>query len=447
MLMNMLTKMLRGVGIATIIGVVPNTAQGNFNEDEIKKIAEEAYLYGFPMIVGYKVMHDFFIDRNSGQFKAPINQINNEARVFTPQDTSVSTPNSDTPYSMVLLDLRAEPMVLCMPEIEKERYYDVQLVDLYTHNYGYMGSRTTGNSADCYLVAGPEWKGESPKGISKIFRSETQFSLVVYRTQLFNPADMENVKKVQDGYRVQPLSAFLGRPAPRAAPAIDWPKFEQAAFTTGFPKYLDFLLQFCPPVGTAEVEKPLREKFNRIGIGPGRKVHRKDLSPELKTALGEGVKAALAKIGKTAESVGLLVNGWQIGSAAGSREFYKGNWALRAAAAKLGIYGNSEAEAVYPYTRHDVNGILLNGSKHTYQVTFPAGQLPPVNAFWSITMYDGGAQLLIDNPIDRYLINSPMLDQLKKNPDGSLTIYIQKDSPGRQKRPTGCRRRTAPCSW
>ena len=153
----------------------------------------------------------------------------------------------------------------------------------------------------------------------------------------------------------------------------------------------------------------------------------------MKAALGDGVKAAFAKIEKTAESVGTMVNGWQIGAAAGSREFYQGNWALRAAAAKLGIYGNSEAEAVYPFTRHDVNGIVLDGSKHTYQMTFPAGQLPPVNAFWSITMYDGRTQLLIDNPINRYLINSPMLPELKKNPDGSLTVYIQKDSPGKDR--------------
>ncbi len=401
--------------------------------DEIGAIAEEAYLYGFPMIVGYDVIHKYFIDPHSGQFKAPINQIHNEARVFTPQDTGISTPNSDTPYSMVFLDLRAQPMVLCMPEIEKRRYYDVQLVDLYTDNYGYMGSRTTGNGAGCYLVAGPDWQGETPKGIAKVFRSETQFSLVIYRTQLFNPADMDNVKKIQAGYKVEALSVFLGQPAPPAAPTVDWPKFEQEGFTTRFPEYLDFLLQFCPPVGTAAVEKPLREKFARIGVGSGKKAPHKDLPPEVKAAFGAGVKAAFAKIGKMAESIGTDVNGWHIGAAAGSREFYHGDWALRAAAAKLGIYGNSEAEAVYPYTRHDANGIVLDGGKHTYQMTFPAGQLPPVNAFWSITMYDGRTQLLIDNPINRYLINSPMLPELKKNPDGSLTVYVQKDSPGNDK--------------
>ena len=431
------TKMLRltliAIVIVTSIEATPSAAQDKRMLAKIRAIAEEAYLYGFPMIVGYDVLYKFFIDRNSAQFKAPINQLHNEARVFTPKDTGISTPNSDTPYSMALLDLRAEPFVLCMPEIEKTRYYDVQLVDLYTDNYGYMGSRTTGNDAGCYLVAGPDWKGETPKDIKKAFRSETQFTLVVYRTQLFNPADMDNVKKVQAGYQVQPLSAFLGQPAPPAPPAIDWPKFDHAAFTTRFAEYLDFLLQFCPPIGTAAVEKPLRERLARIGIGPGRKVHHKDLSPALKAALGEGVKAAFRTIEKTAESVGTTVNGWQIGSVAGSRAFYKGNWALRAAAAKLGIYGNSQAEAVYPFTRHDANGILLDGSKHTYQMTFAPGQLPPVNAFWSITMYDGRTQLLTDNPINRYLINSPMLPQLQNNRDGSITLYIQKDSPGKNR--------------
>ena len=421
------------IAMVTSLNIPLSAAQEKLDPQEIQAIAEEAYLYGFPMLVGYKALYDFFIDQDSGQFKAPINEINNEARVFTPADTSISTPNSDTPYSMVLLDLRAEPKVLCMPQIDKERYYDVQLVDLYTHNYGYMGSRTTGNGAGCYLVAGPDWQGETPPGIAKVFHSETQFSLAVYRTQLFNPADMDNVKKVQAGYKVQSLSAFLGQPAPPAAPAIDWPPFTQEAFSARFAEHLDFLLQFCPPVGTAAVEKPLRERFAKIGIDADPSAQGQEISAELKAAIGAGVKAALAKIDQTAASVGTRVNGWQIGSAAGSREFYDGNWALRATAAKLGIYGNSQAEAVYPFTRNDANGIPLDGSRHAYQMTFAADALPPVNAFWSITMYDGNTQLLIDNPIDRYLINSPMLDQLQKNPDGSLTLYIQKDSPGKNR--------------
>lgn len=419
--------------LLTVPGPLVIAAQNNLDAEEIQAIAEEAYLYGFPMIVGYSVLNKFFINRDSGQFKAPINQISNEARVFTPKDTGVSAPNSDTPYSMALLDLRSEPMVLCMPEIDKARYYDVQLVDLYTNNFGYMGSRTTGNHAGCYLVAGPDWKEEKVKGINKSFRSETQFTLVIYRTQLFNLGDMNNVKEIQAGYKIEPLSAFLGKPVPPAASAIDWPALSREAFSTRFNEYLSFLLQFCPPTGTAAVEKPLRGRFAAIGIGTGKSASGQGAAPEVKAAIGAGIRTALAKIEKTTQTVGRRINGWQVGSAAGSREFYDGNWALRAAAAKLGIYGNSKAEAVYPFTRQDANSIPLDGSRNTYAMTFPAGELPPVNAFWSITMYDARTKFLVENPINRYLINSPMLDQMKKNPDGSLTIYIQKDSPGKDK--------------
>jgi hypothetical protein len=122
-----------------------------------------------------------------------------------------------------------------------------------------------------------------------------------------------------------------------------------------------------------------------------------------------------------------------VGSLLGDRAFFHGDFLLRAAGAKAGIYGNTAVEAVYPLTKHDATGDLLDGSKHNYTITFPAGQLPPVNAFWSVTMYDGRTQLLIKNPINRYLINSPMMPAMKKNADGSVTLYLQKDSPGKAK--------------
>jgi hypothetical protein len=127
------------------------------------------------------------------------------------------------------------------------------------------------------------------------------------------------------------------------------------------------------------------------------------------------------------------INGWKVGSLFGDRAFFNGDWLKRSAAAKGGIYGNDAAEAMYPMTKTLADGQTLDGSKHNYTLTFAAGQYPPVNAFWSVTMYDGKSQLLIKNPINRYLINSPMLPNLKKNADGSLTLYIQKDSPDKEK--------------
>ncbi len=397
---------------------------------QAKAIAEEAYVYGFPMIAAYKALYQFNVDTTNSQYKGPFNTIWNDSHTSTPKDTAIVTPNADTPYSMVQADLRAEPIVLCVPEVEKGRYYSVQLTDMYSFNYGYIGSRATGNGAGCYLVAGPDWKGETPAGIAKAFRSETQFGLVIYRTQLFSPKDIDNVKKIQAAYKVQTLSAFLKQPAPPAAPAINWPAFTEEAFKTDFPTYLDFLLQFCPPVAD---ETTLRARFAEIGIGAAKKFAFKDLDAAHKAEVGLGVKDGYDKIQKAKDNIGKNINGWSVGSAFGDRAFYHGDFLLRAAAALAGIYGNDADEAMYPMARTGSDGQPLDASTKKYTLTFAAGQFPPVNAFWSVTMYDGKTQLLIDNPLNRYLINSPMLSAMKKNADGSLTISIQKDSPGKAK--------------
>lgn len=398
--------------------------------EETKAIAEEGFIYGLPIVMNYAVMYEYVVDKQSGQWKAPFNTIANEARVFTYKDTSVVTPNSDTPYSLLWLDLRAEPVVISVPAVPKNRYYSVQLTDGNTFNYGYIGSRATGNDAGDYLIVGPDWQGETPKGIKKVFRSTTAFSIAIFRTQLFNPKDLPNVVKVQKGYKATPLSKYLGKPAPPAPPAIDFPKANAQLVKENFFEYLDFALQFAP---AGPEEKDIRAKLARIGVGPGKTFSFKDLSLEHKLEVGLGMKDGEAKVEAALGAAGKDVNRWRVAALFGDRAFYGGNWLLRAAAAKGGIYGNDAIEAMYPMAHVDGKGEALDGSKHDYTLTFPAGQLPPVNAFWSVTMYDGKTQLLIQNPIDRYLINSPMLPSLKKNADGSLTLYIQNKSPGADK--------------
>jgi hypothetical protein len=412
-----------------LLAVAPARA-ADVTPAETKAIAEEGFIYGLPIVMNYAVMYEYVIDKSNPQYKAPFNQIKNEPRVFTYEDTAIVTPNSDTPYSFLWMDLRAEPLVLSVPAVEKSRYYAVQLEDGNTFNFGYIGSRATGNEAGDYMVAGPDWKGETPAGIKKVFRSTTQFALAGYRTQLFNPEDMPNVIKVQSGYKVQPLSAFLKQPAPPAPPAINFPKIDKEMVKTGFFDYLDFSLQFAPP---GPEEKDIRDKLARLGIGAGKTFDFKALSPEQKAAVVEGVKAGEARIEQYLLAGEKIINGWKVGAYFGDRDFFHGNWLLRAAGAKAGIYGNDAIEATYPITKTLADGAPLDGSKHNYVLTFPAGQLPPVNAFWSVTMYDGKTQFLIKNPINRYLVNSPMLPNMKKNPDGSLTLYIQKDSPGADK--------------
>jgi hypothetical protein len=410
-----------------VLAITPGTGMG-----ETKQIAEEAFIYGFPMVMNYAVFYEYFVDKASPAYKAPPNQLYNTARVYTPKDTTIVTPNSDTPYSFVGMDLRVEPFVVCNPEIEKGRYFSVQLIDFYTFNYGYMGSRTTGNGAGCFMIAGPSWKGDKPEGVTKVFRSETDFSIALIRTQLFNPADIDNVKKIQAGYRAMPLSKFQNKPAPPAAPEIAWPKIDKTSADADPFAYLNFVLTLCPPTGPAAVEIPMRGRFTKIGVEAGKPFSVDKLTPEQKVELETGMKSGLEKIKQTVTTMGTGENGWRVATKGfGDRKLYAGNFTLRAAAAMAGIYGNDAVEALYPMLVTDSDGQKLDTSTNRYTLTFPAEKLPPANAFWSVTMYDGKTQLLIDNPINRYLINCPMLPDLKKNADGSLTLYIQKDSPGK----------------
>lgn len=419
--------------LPSLAGVAPAHAEEKTKSTGFlaaKDIAEAGFIYGLPIVMNYSVMYDYCVDKKSGQYKGPFNQIANEARVFTYKDTSVITPNSDTPYSMLWLDLRAQPMVISVPAVDPKRYYSVMLCDGNTYNYGYIGSRATGSEAGDYLVVGPDWKGETPAGIKKVFRSTTQFSLCIFRTQLFGAADIDNVRKVQSGYQSRPLSQFLNQPAPAAPPAITFPRISKALIKTNFFEYLDFALQFAP---AEAVEADIRAQLARIGVGPGKTFDFKDLPLKQKAEVLLGMKQGERKVEDFINRIGKPVNGWHIASAFGDSKFFNGRWLLRAAAAKAGIYGNDAVEAMYPMTRNDGDGKPLDCGKHDYTLTFPAGQLPPVNAFWSVTMYDGKTQLLIKNPIDRYLINSPMLPGMKINPDGSLTLYIQNKSPGKDK--------------
>jgi hypothetical protein len=427
---KMNTKAL-AMSLGLLAGPALATAAQSAGLIETYEIAEEAYIYAFPMIGYYKAMYQFFIDKTSSQYKGSMNELYNEARVFTPKDTAVVTPNSDTPYSFIGMDLRAEPMVICVPEIEKSRYYSIQLTSMYTFNFGYIGSRATGNGAGCYMVTGPSWKGDKPAGVARVFNSETDYNVAIFRTQLFRPSDMDNVKKIQAGYKAQLLSQFLGKPAAPALPQPNWPKFTENAFKTDAFAYLNAMMTYTP---TVPEEVALRAKFAEIGIGPGKPYNYAKLPLESRLAEGLGIKRGFEKIEQEKNIFGTSVNGWRITySGFGDRADYNGNWLERAAAALAGIFGNNPEEALYPLAMTDGNGQKLDDAKRNYTLTFPADGFPPVNAFWSVTMYDGKTQLLIENPINRYLINSPMLPDLKKNPDGSLTLYVQKDSPAADK--------------
>ena len=399
---------------------------------DARAIAKEAYIYGYPMVDGYRINYAYWLLPGNPQYKGPLNGLVSMARLFTPEDTAVQSPNSDTPYSFFCADLRSEPIVLTVPEIEKERYYSIQLVDLYTHNFAYLGSRTTGNGAGNYLLTGPGWTGAKPPGIKEAIPCETDLVLGIYRTQLFRSDDMDAVKKIQAGYRMQPLSKFLGQPSPAAAPAVDYIRpYAPAEQKTSLEMFrvLNFILQLCPTVPS---ETDLMARFAKIGVGAGKTFDESKLTPEAKQAIEQGVADAWKEFDDFKRSqidTGKVTSG----DAFGTRAFLKNNYLYRMAAAILGIYGNSKDEAMYPLYYVDAAAEKLDASKHDYTLRFGPGKLPPVRAFWSLTMYDLPAQLLVANPLNRYLVNSPMLPNLKLDADGGLTLLIQNEFSGEDK--------------
>jgi hypothetical protein len=412
------------------ISSAPSTppAPAAVTPEQARSIAKDAYVYGFPMVDNYRVMYSYFVDKDDPEYKGGWNEIHNTARVYTPADTTIQTPNSDTPYSAVGADLRAEPLVLTVPPIEQDRYYSLQFVDLYTYNFDYVGSRTTGNGGGKYLLVGPNWKGDKPAGVDKVIRSDTDLALVLYRTQLLGPSDIDAVKKIQAGYQVTPLSVFLNQPAPPAAPPIDFaPPLtrDQEKTSPQFFDLLGFTMRFAP---TLHSEQELRARFASIGIGPDRTFNADKLEPAMRSAVEAGMAdawAALDTLKKDEIDTGKVGSAQFFGTAAD----LKGNYLYRMAGAVLGIYGNTAAEAIYPGTTLDSTGQPLNGA-NTYTYHFASGQLPPVNAFWSLTMYEMPQSLLVANPMNRYLINSPMLSSLIKDPDGGITLYLSNESPG-----------------
>ncbi|WP_248914831.1 DUF1254 domain-containing protein [Pseudomonas moorei] len=423
--MNKRNLLLSGLALA-----LSTSASADFTAtpEEARSIAKEAYLYGFPVVEMYKTLYTQAVDKKSPNFKAPFNQIGNTAKAFTARDTAFVTPNADTPYSFVWMDLRAEPLVLTLPPIEEHRYYSVQLIDAYTQNFAYLGTRSTGNNGGHYMIAGPNWQGQQPLNIDRLLRSESNIAYALYRTQLFDDKDLAKVKQIQKGYKVETLSHYDKQKAPPAAPKIDWPKpTPTMSDTPDIFRYLNFMLSFAP---SQDVEKDLLGRFAKIGIEAGKPFNVNTLSPDQRKALEDGIsdaKAEFAEFKKTKVDTHEVSSG----DVFGTRDHLKGNYLYRYAGANMGIFGNSAEEADYIGYFVDKDGQPVDASKHDYTLHFDKDALPPTDAFWSLTMYDGQNKLLVANPLNRYLINSRMLPDLKRDTDGGLTLYVQHRAPAK----------------
>jgi hypothetical protein len=390
---------------------------------DITDITRQAFIWGFPIVDNYSVLYKFSLDRTSPEYKAPLNHINHARTVATPANRAIVAPNVDTPYSYAWLDLRAEPIVLSLPAFEPERYVSLQLIDSYTYIIDYVTPRTNGHTGGNFLVAGPNWQGEPPPGIKQVFVSPTELVLAFYRTQILGADDLPNVHALQDQYLIRPLSTFLHRPAPPPAPPLHpIPPLDIRKQPTSlqFFKVLNWMLATMPVLPE---EQALRQQFTNIGICPGQPFIVPD--DETERAIADGVKQALVELRDGVQHIKSSAELF------GSRQFLGRNYRIRAIAAMLGIYGNAAAEYLGVGYSTDAEGRPFDG-QNNYQIKFTAAGLPPVAAFWSITVYTK-EQFVYANSLNRYSINSLMVPHLVQDRDGDFTLYVQHQSPGAEK--------------
>ncbi|MGD8904898.1 MAG: DUF1254 domain-containing protein, partial [Anaerolineae bacterium] len=326
---------------------------------EIEKTAEEAYIYAFPMLMGYRYAFASFLMPGIPSHRGPANALHGKAVTLDHTFKDVVTPNADTPYSMALLDLRAEPVVLQVPAI-KDRYYVIQFVDLFGTNPHFIGSRATGSEAGTYLLVGPGWDGEAGDEFDGVLPFDTDLVFVIGRTQLLGVEDVPALAKVMASYLMQPLSAYRGQAA-MAPPTVQWPAWnEEASRDERFIGTLNFLLTFCQPIDPSEAE--LMARFARIGIGPGLPFDAASLDDFTREAIRAGIAAARQMMAQKVMTISQKTNGWTSSDVFGTRQWYRGNFLLRAVAAMAGWGGNDVIEAMYPTAREDADGNPLDGA-------------------------------------------------------------------------------------
>jgi hypothetical protein len=394
----------------------------------IETLAEEAYIFAFPMLEHYRTMYRAVVDQQSRVDPQRFNRFTHAVALAGPESRLVVRQNNDTLYSLAWLDLRAEPVVILLPAIPQNRYWSLQLIDIYTHNLAILSSRTRGPvvAAGRYLVAGPNWKGTVPSGMTQVSRSESNLALAIVRVAVHGPDDAVNVSQLQQAYALAPLHEVVKGPAPPSPALLDFPPFDRQQARTGFVRYVNFLL------GQLEIhptETALISRFARIGIAPNRRFDARTLDDRTRNSIETGVAAAVAKIRST--QLGPPKGTWRTASEGfGNRDRMQGRYLVRAAAAMYGLYGLDAQEAIYMGTASDADGNPLNAAARRYILRFSRQQIPPARAFWSLTMYDQDG-FMVANPKRRYSIGDRTPD-LKYGDDRSLTVYLQDNAPGPQ---------------
>ena len=389
-------------------------------------IGTEAYIYGYPLVtmeMTRRVMTN--VSKPEGT-RAPMGQFANLRRYPTAAFHDVTAPNADTLYSVVWLDLSREPYIFSIPDA-RGRYYLMPMLDGLTNVFQAPGKRTTGTKAQKYAITGPRWAGSLPAGITE-YKAPTDLVWIIGRTYCTGtPEDYKEVWAFQDRLSIVPLSHY-GKPYTPAAANVD-PHIDMTTpvrdqvnrlSAADYFKLLASLMKQNPP---AAADGPIIARMAQIGIVPGQDFDLAKLDPGTAKALQGVPRTAFAKIAGHMKSAGTPVNGWTVPKVVG---VYGTDYLQRATIAAFGLGANRLQDAVYPTSDLDATGQPYDGRKH-YVMHFNKGGLPPVNAFWSLTMYNAEF-FFVDNPLNRYTLSER--DKLKRNSDGSVDLYLQAENPG-----------------
>lgn len=410
---------------------VPASAQ-TVSDQEAQAIARDAYVYAYPLMLTYTTVQKLsnFAEPVDGDAYGPPNQFHHVRKLADPEAKVVIRTNVDTLYSAAVLDLKAEPMVLTVPATD--RYFMLPMLSLWTDVFAVPGTRTTGkNTARNFLVVGPGWSGDTPAGLEAI-KSPTRYVWLIGRTQANGVADLANVHKIQDGMKLTPLSAWgKGAYVPskgKVDPSIDMKApppdvVDKMDAATYFGRFVE-LLKENPP---NQVDYPMIHRLERVGFKAGQSFDLAKASTDIKQAFERGYadgKALVLAEGKKAAGIG--GKGWIYTTRSGT---YGTDYLYRAAIAQCCVGENLPQDAVYPALSSDNQGQPLDG-KNKYVLHFDKDKTPPVDAFWSVTAYDIDGYF-IPNTMKRQAIGDR--DKLVTNADGSTDLYIQSDSPGKDK--------------
>lgn len=416
---------------ALLLAAGPALAQpgATISEQEAAQIGVEAYIYGYPLVtmeMTRRVMTN--VAKPDGKL-APMGQFAKLRQYPTPADKEVTAPNADTLYSLAWLDVAKEPWVLSLPDM-KDRYFLMPMLSGWTDVFQVPGKRTTGTKAQTYAITGPGWKGTLPPGVTE-YKSPTAMVWILGRIYCTGtPADNQAVHKIQDQCKLVPLSAYgkTFTPPPGKVDAsfdMKTPVRDQVSRLDAgaYFRLLAALMKDNPP---AAADAPILARMAKIGLAPGQDFDMAKLDPAVQKGLAQVPQVAFEQIMAHFKSAGTEVNGWTFTTKTG---IYGADYLQRALITAIGLGANRPQDAIYPTSEVDATGQPYDGA-HKYVMHFPKGQMPPAKAFWSLTMYDG-QYFFVANPLNRYTLSSR--NEFKTNQDGSVDLYLQNESPGKDK--------------